>query len=209
MTESYPLHWPDGWPRTPGREYNWKLKRATNDSGYRDIREQVRMLGGRDLVISTNLRERRGGGDIIDSRSSRDDPGVAVYFRRGQRQIVMARDAFTTVAQNLRSMALAIEYLRGLERHGGATMMERAFEGFAQLPPPSSGPVERPWYEVLGFKAHEADALRTFASHTQINIINVAYRDLAKKFHSDIGGDDAAMAELNGARDRALKELGG
>lgn len=34
------------------------------------------------------------------------------------------------------------------------------------------------------------------------------YRKAAKDLHADAGGDDAAMSELNTARDAALKELG-
>jgi curved DNA-binding protein CbpA len=38
--------------------------------------------------------------------------------------------------------------------------------------------------------------------------IERAYRRLAMERHPDKGGSDAAMAELNAARDEALQELG-
>ena len=57
----------------------------------------------------------------------------------------MARDAYKTVAGNMRSLTLAIEAMRQLERHGGSTMMERAFQGFAAIAPPDW---KKPWREV-------------------------------------------------------------
>jgi curved DNA-binding protein CbpA len=36
--------------------------------------------------------------------------------------------------------------------------------------------------------------------------VQAAYRKLASQYHPDRGGDPAKMAELNAARDEALKE---
>lgn len=209
MTQAYPLQWPEGWPRTPNaaRQEGWSLKRATMGAAVQAIIHEVRLLKGHDLVISTNQPLRRDGLPMAN-RSVGSDPGVAVYFRRGAKQLVMARDAYIHIERNTRSLALAIEHLRGLERHGGATMMERAFEGFAALPPPADAPVERPWWEVLGMKPHEAEALRGFNADMKRAIVTAHYRGRAKLVHADAGGDNDAMVELNSARDRANKELG-
>lgn len=215
MTEAYPLAWPEGWPRTPGhlRKFNWQLKKATFDRSMGQIIAEVRMLGGRDLVISTNQPLRRDGLPYAQTRRI-DDPGVAVYFRRGKRSIAMARDAYWHIEQNLRSLALAIEHLRGLERHGGGTMMDRAFDGFAALPPPGangagadSAPRERDWWDVLGVAA-EVDTIRGLPVAMRATLLDQAYRELARAAHPDQGGSDEAMTELNRARDQARKDLG-
>jgi hypothetical protein len=39
-------------------------------------------------------------------------------------------------------------------------------------------------------------------------MVATRYRTLASRFHSDRGGSDEKMAELNVARDEALRELG-
>lgn len=54
----------------------------------------------------------------------------------------MARDSYNTPWENIRSLILAIDAIRSIERHGGSTMMERAFAGFAAIAPPSW---KRPW----------------------------------------------------------------
>jgi DnaJ-class molecular chaperone len=80
--------------------------------------------------------------------------------------------------------------MRGIERWGASDMMERAFSAFEALPPPRSH------WETLGIRpGSSADA------------IQAAYRAKARAAHPDAGGSDAAMAELNSARDAALKEI--
>jgi hypothetical protein len=100
----------------------------------------------------------------------------------------MARDRYWTPWENMRSLVLAIEAIRSIERHGGQTMMERAFSGFTALPAPKS------CWEILGLAAGAA---------TQA--IEAQFRAKAKIVHPDLGGSDAGMAELIAARDEALK----
>jgi hypothetical protein len=73
-----------------------------------------------------------------------DDPGVAVYFTLKGKPLAMARDRYWTPWENMRSLVLAIEAIRSIERHGGSTLMERAFSGFTALPAPKS------CWEILG-----------------------------------------------------------
>lgn len=205
MTIAYPLEWPDGWPRTPevDRKARSPFQGITFERAQHRLAYEVRMMGGHGLVVSSWLAVRRDGMAYADqARRSIPDPGVAVYFTKGARQMVMARDAYMTPMDNLRSIGLAVEHLRGLERHGGSTMMDRAFEGFAALPPPSGGaPILRPWREVLGMgeMAGPNDLMLTLAEGI--------YRKKAKNLHADTGGDHDAMAELNRAVEEARREL--
>jgi hypothetical protein len=96
------------------------------------------------------------------------------------------------VAGNLRSLGLAIEGLRQLERHGGSLMLERAFEGFLAIAPPDW---KKPWREVFGIKPDWSGD------------INELYRQKARTRHPDAGGSDTLMAELNVAYQEAKLEL--
>ena len=120
------------------------------------------------------------------------DPGVAVYFTLRKRPLVMARDAFASVAGNLRSLTMAIEAMRTLERHGGSNMMERAFTGFVAIAPPDW---HKPWREVFGVKPDWSGDIASL------------YRDKARNRHPDAGGSDQLMAELNVAYEEAKREL--
>ena len=195
MTAAYPLSWPDGWKRTaPDLRKSSSPFSTTFDKARRELLDELRMLKAGGIVLSSWLPLRTDGQPRADvARYSIEDPGVAVYFTLRGRQMVMARDLYWSVHDNIRSIGLAVAHLRGLERHGGASMMERAFDGFAALPPPA--PTKRPWWVVLGVPL-DAPAW----------MISAAYREHAKTRHPDGGGSADAMAELNDARDEALKE---
>lgn len=207
MTTAYPLSWPPGWPRTPAHgQVDGKFRfRRTRWDGNRSpfwtfaeardaLLEESRKLGARSIVLSTNFPLGRDGAPVEGKRRP-DDQGVAIYFARQGRVLVMAADGFVRAEENMRSLALALEGLRQVERHGGGVMMERAFDGFAALPPPGAG---RPWRVVFGIN----DQAGVTAA-----AIEVAFRRLAMTRHPDQGGTAEAMAELNAARDAALKEI--
>jgi hypothetical protein len=192
--QAYPLSWPHGWPRHKGSQdsdtrfrgptYHW-------DRVYRGLIEEVRRIGGKHVVVSTNQPLRQDGAPYAQQRNIQD-VGVAVYFVRNGKPMVMAQDRFWTIMGNMRSLTMAIEGLRQMERHGGAAMMERAFDGFTALPKPSGAD----WWEVL-----QVDRKATRS------IIEAKFRELARSRHPDRGGSDHAMAELNRARDQALQEV--
>jgi len=201
MTTAYPLAWPDGWPRTKipvdGR-YRFKRPGARGWSEpwtfvpARDalIEEMGRVSGLSNGVISSNFPIGKNG-PRDDKRPA--DQAIAIYFARRGKPYVMACDRYLRAEDNMRSLTLAIEAMRQLERHGGGVMMERAFEGFAALAAPS----EEPWWTVLGVTATATRAE-----------IEAAWRKLAAANHPDRGGSDVAMARINTARDRALAERG-
>lgn len=197
MAEAFPLHWPDGWPRTPAhvresdRKFSGKIYGLSMGRARDQLLNELKLLGAKDVIVSSNVSLRNDGLPYSTQRRL-DDPGVAVYFKLKNRQLVMARDAYASVAGNLRSLTLAIEAMRQLERHGGSTMMEKAFTGFAALAPPDW---KKPWREVFGVKPDWTGDLTSL------------YREKAKQRHPDYGGSDTLMAELNIAYQEAQREL--
>lgn len=221
VVEAYPLCWPDGWPRTAphlrqkGDQFvtrrqevgdSYAVSRPiTLTKARRLLVDELARLKATGFVMSSNLQVRNDG-ELRTGEADRcpTDPGIAIYFSYKGKPMVMASDRFATTAANVRSLGLAIEAMRQLERHGGGQMMERAFAGFTALPPPEGSTPKRPWHEVLRYPADPAE--REFLSPAEIK---ARYNAMAKKLHPDQGGDAAAMAELNQARDDAVAELGG
>lgn len=193
MTQSYPLAWPDNWPRTSeAARKSGSAFKTTWDKARRNLGHELRLLGAQHVVVSSWLPLRLDGQPRSDhARMKIRDPGVAVYFEYRGRPMVMARDAYDNCFANLHSIGLAIEHLRGLERHGGAVMLERAFEGFAALPPPA----KRDHWSTLGIKPTR-----------DLGEILAAFRRLAKERHPDNGGDADAMRDLINARVAATEE---
>lgn len=188
----FPLSWPAGWPRTPRHKQtrnerfmrNLSVARATDA-----VLDEVRSLGGRGVVISTNLELKRDGLPYSNRRAP-DDPGAAVYFRLKDKPLVLACDRWDRVEQNLWAIAKHIDALRGQERWGVGTVAQ-AFAGYTALPDHNG---KRPWWEVLGVP-----------SNASISEVQAQFRNLAALNHPDRGGDTERMAEINAAYEEARR----
>lgn len=207
---SYPLSWPAGWPRTHSARrgqhpFGSRTYPLTFDRARRQLIEELQRLRATRLTLSSNVPLRLDGQPhAASARARQEDPGVAVYFMLKGRAFVMAQDRYYDVAANVRSLALAIEGMRQLERHGGGTMMERAFDGFAALPAPDGAKPKRPWWEVLRYSANPED--RELLSPGEVE---ERFKTLAKKVHPDAGGDVEAFQELQAAKDEAIQAIRG
>lgn len=199
----FPLTWPPGWRRTERyrrRSAQFKNARARVSVAVAldRIAHELQLLAGSaaadNMLVSTNIPTRIDGMPRSD-RAEPADPGAAVYWRvrsgrTGNDTITrcMAIDIYDRAADNLAAIAATLEAMRAIERHGGATILDRAFQGFMALPAPEQ------WFQVLGVSAH--------ASREEIEL---AHRRLAAQHHPDRdGGDDAQMARINVARDDGL-----
>lgn len=193
--EAYPLTWPVGQPRVPAHaRVGAQFLVGLTESRDALLRE-IRLLGGRDVVISSNLQTRRDGLPYADANEP-SDPAIAVYFNRrvtggALRPFVVACDQYCKARWNIRAVGLTIEAMRAIQRHGSSSLLEQAFTGFAALPPASNG--KKPWWEVLGLTEHASPSK-----------IREAYFELSRVHHPDIGGDAARMVEINAAYSAAI-----
>ncbi len=212
---AYPLTWPAGWKRTPASQQAYGRFGTTKQSAHgswrsraelsiaeatgRLLSELERMGAPRtSIVLSTNLQLRQDGLPRSGQAAPRD-PGAAVYWKdpfNGQPRS-MAIDRYTKVEQNIAALAATIEAMRAIERHGGATVLERAFTGFTALPAPIAAGMHRDWQAVL--------ELQDLVLPKREDIER-AFRRLAAQHHPDRGGDPERMKEINRARDEALKD---
>lgn len=196
--KAYPLAWPEDWSRTPpheqesGRQFTHQGEPVTISRAYFLLDDELRQLGAEHIVISTNHKP-DDDGVPFESRHRLRDEGVAIYFVRDGKVLAMACDRYTTAAANLRSLGLAINAMRTLDRHGGGTMAQRAFSGFLAITGPSW---KKPWRQVFG------------VDEDWHGDIAALFRIKARQRHPDMGGSDALMAELNAAFAEAKQELG-
>ncbi len=182
---SSPLYWPPGRPRARYRQraaFKISLGRARDH-----LLNEIRMLRGKGVILSTNLELRLDGLPYANQKHP-DDSGVAVYFTYKGSQHCFACDDWRLVEDNMRAIGKTIEALRGIARWGTGDMIERAFQGFKQLPAPES----EPWWSVLGFSSEsvalghdwERDAKR-----------------LMQKYHPDReNGDESRFKQISAAR---------
>ena len=188
----YPLHWPAGRPRTTNRQR--PRFEAKSFSTARDgLLNQLKLLGARGVILSTNVELRRDGLPLASQRNP-TDPGVAVYFTRKGKDLAFACDRWIAVEENMRAIADAIECIRTIERRGTGEMVDAAFTGFAALPP---GPPGKHWTVILGVSGADGP-----------DRVKEAYRSLALEHHPDRGGDSAKMQEINDAYESFKRERG-
>lgn len=217
MTETpqaFPLQWPTWLPRTPathrqpakfvtakemwrdqgnGAGYRYRDRSPVSVAAARErLQREIDRLGATHVTLSTNVELRLDGQPRSDRREP-DDPGAALYFMLRGKPICLPCDRWTRVADNITAIAKHIEALRGQDRWGVGTV-EQAFAGYAALPP--AGHID--WRAVL--QLHRAE---------QVSRADVeqAFKRLAFDRHPDRGGSDSMMADLNLARDQALREV--
>lgn len=187
--QNYPLSWPPGFPRSASREYgrfktSFNSARDNVESSLRKFASDSRKVVS-NLVISSN--QTFGGSDPRD-------PGVAVWFMWDNMQVCIPVDRYSLVSGNLQAIHHIIEARRVELRHGTLALVRATFTGFQALPAPQG----KHWRDIL--------ALPSDARGTK-DEVEGAYRRLASVRHPDKGGSSEAMAELNNARDTALREI--
>lgn len=178
--EAYPLSWPAGWPRTRSQQ---KSRFSISFARARDqLMHEIKLMGGRKTVLSTNLPLRRDGLPLANLPQP-TDTGVAVYFQYKGRSMSFACDRWRKIEDNIWSICKSIEAIRGIERWGASDMMERAFTGFAALEAPKTT-----WWQILGVR-----------ENCTLEEAKRARNNLAQKHHPDLGGDPEEMARINWA----------
>lgn len=214
MTQPYPLAWPSHRPRTPAiRRKDGKFRSAAGGARYPTavsipqaldrLQREIDLLGGLYPLVSSNVPTRLDGLPRAGTQKP-EDPGVCVYFTLGAEPFALACDTYSDVAQNIAALAAHIEATRAISRHGVASAAE-SLQAFSALPPPGPAIITpRSWRQV--FEVGD-DFLNALSPEAARGAIRRAYRSLVHERHPDTGGSDAAMAELNAARDAALKEL--
>ncbi len=188
-TRAYPLYWPEGWPRS---KYSQRARFGDHSvmEGRNVLANQVRLFGGSNLIISSNL-ELRLDGNPRSGQKQPVDRGVAVYFKRNKQDVALACDVYGTVEDNLWALCRTLDALRQIERDGSPSLINRAFKGFAALPDPD----HREWWDVLHVSPTASPEEK-----------RKAYFELARRYHPDTGengGDPVLFDQVTKAYDMA------
>lgn len=182
MTESYPLHWPQGRPRTLNPERS-RFKAPSFAVAVKKLMAELQRLGAREIILSTNMPLKADGMPYANRNRPRDQ-AVAVYFTYAKTPMCFACDRWDTLEDNMQAIHHTIAALRGIARWGTGDMLRAAFTGFQAI----AGPRAREWWEVL-----DCDRLQPLAE------IEAQYKRLARIHHPDNGGNADTMAQLNNA----------
>lgn len=187
---AFPLAWPSQFPRKQYPEAG-AFKTAL-PAALKNVQGSLRLFAADSgkkvdaLVISSN---------VTLGTQKPADPGVAVWFTWDGLQVCIPVDRYRTVEANLQAIHHILEARRVELRHGTLALVRATFQGFVALPAPAG----RTWRAVLELQELQRPSAED---------IRRAYQRLASRYHPDrASGDATLMAELNQARDDALKEI--
>lgn len=186
--QAYPLSWPPSFPRAKYREAG-RFK-SSYDAALKNVTGSLKLFASDS---GKKLEHAIASSNMTLTGLTGGDPGVAVWFVWDGMQVCIPVDRYTTVASNLQAIHHIIEARRVELRHGTLALVRATFTGFLSLPAPTG--------------KHWRDILQVGPSPTR-DIIEAQFRRLARDRHPDKGGSADAMAELNGARETALREIG-
>lgn len=185
MIPPFPLLWPEGHPRTAKPEKS--SFRTAFPQALKNVKESLRMFAQDSGKVLAEIQITSNASWTNDRPG---DAGIAVWFEWDGAMRCIAVDRYQTVAENLQAIHHVLEARRVELRHAGINMVRTTFRGFiAALPAPGSAH----WSTILGV-----------APDATPDQITAAYRAKARELGAT--GNDAARAELNVARDKALLE---
>lgn len=184
----YPLFWPSGQKRTLNlaRVNNSNWGRPTWTQAVADLKAELERSRIIDYQLSTGRQPGTG---------REDDPGAALWFMEHDgttwKLARLASDRYKTVPLNVKALAMTLTRLRQVADYGVYSAKD-ARQGaiYAALPSPDAPPPD--WWLVLRISP---DSPR--------EIIDAAYKALARRAHPDCGGSAAAFQELTDAYERA------
>ncbi len=175
----YPLQWPPQQPRTKSPEMSrFKNKSISWTGNY--LVDELRLLGAKNVVISTNLKTKIGGGFYANNKV--EDGGIAVYFELKGEGKTMACDKWNRPEHNIWALNLSVSAIRGLERWGGSEFLDGLFTGFKALPAPGDS-------VMMGIKY--------FSDISNKDHLQLKFKKLAKELHPDSeGGNTEQFQEM-------------
>jgi len=188
----------------PGKETpSYSRKRAAFRIGYADrlncLDHELAKLNAKDIVIQAQFDAKDIRQDGWPRSSARPKgPALIVSFKGSKGPLSFPCDRYTSWEDNLYAIALSLEALRAVDRHG-VTQNAEQYKGWTQLPPPAPA--------KAGFADRQAAAtwLASYAVVPKDYILSDseaaerAYRTAAKKLHPDAGGSTVEFQRLGEA----------
>jgi hypothetical protein len=196
VIEPYPLLWPEGQARTESHARKHSPFSVTFGKSRDGLLAEVRRMDGRDPVITTNIATRRDGLPYAN-QAEPEDPGVALYFWYKGNLVCIACDRYKLTKDNIRAIEKSLDALRGIQRWGATTLVEKALTPMGFLPAQSSASEAKTWWNIL-----QVDKNASWQE------IVGAWRVRVKQTHPDQGGNADEYRAVQDAYEEAMEARG-
>jgi hypothetical protein len=147
------------------------------------VANEAMHLGAKEITFTAAMKLGKRGQPMEDARQRGP---IAVWYTTDEtpNPVCIAIGEYHFLVDNLWAVGHTLAAMRTIRRHAGDWAARQSQQGFAALPP------KRKWWETLGVTK---DSPR--------EVVEAAYRALARKAHPDRGGSHEAMTTLNAAID--------
>jgi hypothetical protein len=189
-------------------------KRAPFRIGYAErlnlLEHELTKLSAKDIIIQAQFEPKDIRNDGWPRSSARPKgPAIIVSFKGTKGPLAFPCDRYDSWEDNLYAIALSLEALRAVDRHG-VTQNAEQYRGWTQLPAPAA-------HNGTFTDAKQAAAwlaLISGCSQTPALLVAVedaraaAYRMAAKKLHPDVAGGNTEQFQKLQAAMRILRAEG-
>src|SRR5262249_55507182 len=115
-------------------------------------------------------------------------PGIVLTFETKQGQMIFPCDLYNKWEANLRAIALTLEDLRSIKRHGVVTEREEQYTGWLKLPAASATDEATQFAQrLIDLACLEIVPSRVLADTA---LFNQVWIEAFRRCHSDTGGND-------------------
>ena len=190
----------DRWPRTPTAV---RVRARFSDDYGKTIallERELRHLKARDVVVLADCAEsdlRRDG--TLRAGCRLRSPGIVLCFNGKHGPVRMPCDRYDDWRDNLRAIAVSLEALRAVDRHGVTTSGEQ-YRGWTALPPAAGAEGM-----TVDAAAAEISTHAPFISgdwiKTDVEAFRTALRTARVKTHPDKGGSEESFKRIELAAD--------
>jgi hypothetical protein len=191
------------WPRAFTKTRKVSQFRADWVDTLAKLKYEIDRLQGRSVVIQTAIPERQirqDGMPFLQAQAAH--PGVIVSFQSLHGPLSYPCDTYLEWKDNVRAIALSLEALRAVDRHG-VTQGGEQYVGFKALPQ-GAGNTESDEAEKAARLLCTATGKTFSGTHVSAVMrdrksLDTAYQEATRRVHPDAGGDNQAMADVNKA----------
>ncbi len=180
----YPLQWTQNQSRTKIRKRAAFKIKSVSSAGDELFRE-LKRLGAKECIISSNLRVRMRG-DGFYANQSVDDVGISVFFKLKGDNKVMSCDKWDKIEHNIWALCLSISAIRGLERWGGSSLLDGLFTGFKALPYNPTTVNETQYFENVNSREELRSRYKFHAKELHPDMLNgdaVKFNTMAEQYY--------------------------
>ena len=204
--------WPG--PSTPQHQ---RRSRATFRASWQNtldlLARELKHLGAKNVAILADFRERDLRLDGMPRGDARapQHPGVRIAFDSRHGPLTYATDEYEYWQHNVRAIALALEALRAVDRHG-VSKTGQQYRGWAQLEAGPSAPfssLDDAAAFVVKHSGEHADGgdLMVAPGVVDGDMLTRLYRLAARRLHPDGGGNDRDFMRLQQAKAQLEKAV--